>query len=80
MYGRSHVEFALFFGDYFMAEQSIVKLELSVLERQYVKRSLEVLRTTLVRSRAKELAGSDVYTFRGKEIEALTALIGRVSV
>lgn len=59
-----------------MAEQ-VSKFEFSVLERQYLARALDLYKASLVRSRSKEMAGSDIWTLRGKEIEAVGALLSR---
>lgn len=51
------------------------KLEFYLLESLWIKKALENQRQALIRSRTKEVAGSEVYTLRGKEIESLTQLI-----
>jgi len=48
------------------------------LDRQWVRRSLEVLRMQLVRSRMKEVPGSEIYVLRGKELAQLDVLIGKL--
>lgn len=55
-----------------------VGLQLEGLERAWVRRALEVLRGTLIRSRGKELAGSEVYEMRTREIAQLNALLEKV--
>lgn len=54
-------------------------IQLDNLERQWVKKALETLKATLVRSRLKEMSGSDIHTLRGKEIETINNLIQRVA-
>lgn len=53
--------------------------ELTAMEKQWIKKALETQRNVLQRSRNNEMAGSEIWTLRGKEIETLTALIGRFS-
>lgn len=62
-----------------MADKPVVLfvLELSVLEKQYVRRGLEVLRASLVRSKAKELEGSAVLKMRDDEIAYINNVLGR---
>ena len=50
---------------------------LDVLERQWVRKSLETQRAVIVRGRNKELPGSDIWTLRGKEMDILTNLISK---
>lgn len=59
-----------------MAE-AVGKYEFNAVERGWLKKSLESQRSMLIRSRQKELTGSDVWVLRGKEIEFLTVLISR---
>lgn len=61
-----------------MAQKSGVTVQLEGLERAWVARSIEVLRGTLVRSRAKEMVGSEIYELRTKEINALVALAAKL--
>ena len=49
------------------------------LDRQWIKKSLESQRAMLVRSRSKELAGSEIYALRGAEIATLDRLINEYS-
>lgn len=44
-------------------------------QRAWIKLGLEAKRDQLVRVRNKEVAGSEIWVLRGKEIEALSALI-----
>lgn len=60
-----------------MADKPGFVLELSVLEKGYVRRSLEVLRASLVRSKAKELEGSPVLAMRDTEISTINVILGR---
>lgn len=51
------------------------KYELTPMEAMWVKKSLEAQRNILVRNRLKEVVGSEIYALRGKEIDALSALV-----
>lgn len=51
-----------------------VSVELDVVERSWVHVSVLAKREQLLRSRNKELAGSEIWVLRGKEIEALNML------
>lgn len=55
-----------------MAEEMTVKL--SVQDRQYIVAAFVKLRDTLIRSRAKELPGSEIWVLRGKELEQIEVL------
>lgn len=60
----------------FMAESAKkVSFELDAIERSWVHVSLQAKREQLVRSRNKEVTGSEIWVLRGKEIEALNALM-----
>jgi len=48
-----------------------VSVELSSLERQWIVKSISSQRAMLIRSRQKELPGTDIWTLRGREIDAL---------
>lgn len=54
-------------------------VSVSLLDRAWIRKSLELQRNSLVRARTKEMVGSEVYVLRGREIEALGALINRFS-
>lgn len=58
-----------------MAESKKVSFELDAIERSWVHVSLQAKREQLVRSRNKEVTGSEIWVLRGKEIEALNALM-----
>lgn len=62
-----------------MAESKVVvpPMELSAMERAWIQQSLQLQRASLIRSRGKEIAGGDIWTLRGKEVEALTSLLNR---
>lgn len=46
-------------------------------ERLWIQRALIGERERLLRGRAKEVAGSEIWALRGKELEFLNALIAR---
>lgn len=50
-----------------------VKLE--GMDRAWIKAALQVQRAVLVRGRAKEMDGSEIYALRSKEIAAVDALL-----
>lgn len=53
--------------------------ELTAIEKQWIKKSLETMRNVLMRSRGKEVVGGEIWVLRGKEVDALNVLIGRFS-
>lgn len=53
-------------------------VELDVVERNWLRKSVETQRQVLIRSRGREEVGSEVYGFRSKEIAALDALLERL--
>ena len=61
-----------------MADKKIV-VELEVIERQWIDKSLSVLKASLVRSLSKEMAGSEIYRLRQAEISAIDKLILKVA-
>lgn len=61
-----------------MAKDTVVELgSVDVIQKQWIVKSLECQRAALVRSRTKEMVGSDIHALRGKEIDALDHLIQR---
>lgn len=50
-------------------------VEFDALERQWLQKAAQLQRTALIRSRAKENAGGEIYALRTKEIQALDALL-----
>ena len=74
----SFVRFALVpftsLKDVIMADK---KVELTNLESQWIRKALELQRTSLQRSVAKEIVGSDIYVLRRREISDLDALINK---
>lgn len=56
-----------------------LSVELDVIEKSWVHVSLMAKREQLVRSRNKEVTGSEIWVLRGKEIEALNALTPKFS-
>lgn len=54
-----------------------VTIELDVIERSWVSVSLQAKREQLVRSRNKEVTGSEIWSLRGREIEAINLLLPR---
>lgn len=61
-----------------MAERNAGVLLTEPLDRAWVKKSLESQRAMLVRSRGKEMVGSEVHELRGREIAQLDVLIQKV--
>lgn len=62
-------------GGMFMAQVDVKKFELDSISRSWVHQSLTTQRNVLLRSRNKEVTGGEIWVLRGKEIEALNALI-----
>lgn len=69
----------MLFKEYVMAQSDKVQLELTAWDKLWIKKALETQRRVLERARSNEMPGSEIYVWRGKEIEALTTLIGRMS-
>lgn len=59
-----------------MAELS-QSVQLTLVDKLWIKRALEFQLRALSRGRAKEIPGSDIYVLRSKEMDGLVALIGR---
>jgi len=55
--------------------QAVFNVSLDVVEKAWIGKALVVLRQTLIRSRSKEIVGTEIYTLRGKEIESLNVLV-----
>lgn len=64
-------------GMILMAQQGVKGYEFSQLEVLWLKKSLELQKNALIRSRAKEVVGSEIYALRTREIEALQSLSNR---
>ena len=62
-----------------MAKEGFVQVDLSVVERLWVQKSLSGQVSILKRSLTKELPGSDIYVLRQKEIDFLNTLLSRFS-
>lgn len=63
-----------------MADKPDVKsVELNLVDRLYVRRALELLQKSLQRSKANEVAGSEIWHIREKEIDGLSVLIRRLA-
>lgn len=54
------------------------KFEFSVVDVQWLRKSLQFQQAGLIRSRGKETVGSEIYVLRSREIEALSNLIMRI--
>lgn len=61
-----------------MSEANVKKYEFSVVDVQWLRKSLEFQRAGLVRARSKETVGSEIYVLRSREIEAVNALVNRL--
>lgn len=61
-----------------MAEASVRKYEFTVVESQWLSKSLEFQRSGLIRQRAKEMEGTEIYALRCKEVAAIESLINKV--
>lgn len=63
-----------------MADQpKEVQVSVSPLQKQWLRRAVEVLKGTLVRSRAKEMVESEVYQLRTREIAQLDAILEKLA-
>lgn len=54
-----------------------IGFSLTAMERAWVRQALTTQRAALMRSRQKEIAGSEIWSLRGKEIDSLNVLIER---
>lgn len=50
------------------------KFDLQVLEVLWLRKALDALRVSLMRSRDKEIVGSEIYQLRTREVDAVMAL------
>ena len=57
-----------------MAEAPKSGIALDPFEKQYVRIALQLQTKALLRSRSKEVVGSDIYNLRTKEIEMYSSL------
>jgi len=57
-----------------MATAADVGFTFTSLELQWIRKSIELQRASLVRSLTKEIPGSDIHVLRSKEIAALSTL------
>lgn len=55
-----------------------VSVTLTSKDRAYLMRAVVTLRQALIRSRAKEVAGSQVWEFRGAELDELDELVRKL--
>lgn len=55
------------------------EVSFSLLERQHTKRAVELYIKSLERSRNNELAGSDIWRFRGQDIDLAKSVLSRLS-
>lgn len=60
------------------AQGDVCKLEMSLVEKLYVQKALQMLKQSLKRSVANEVPGSEISALRGKEIQSLDSLINRL--
>lgn len=61
-----------------MATSKSYSVTVSLLERQWIEKSLDLQLKSLKRSLANEISGSEIYALRNREIEALSSLINNV--
>lgn len=54
-------------------------VSLSIMDRLWIKRSLELQRTSLERSKGREMPGSDILTLRDKEIASINSILAKLS-
>lgn len=57
---------------------SLLKIEVKPLEKAWLAKALETLRDKLVRNRMKEMAGSEIYALRGKEIDQVNEILNKI--
>lgn len=58
-------------------ENKLLVVELSPLERGWLKQCIGTQAAALRRSRQKEISGGEIWVLRGKELETLAALSGK---
>lgn len=54
-------------------------ITVSLVERLYVKRAMGMLAASLARSRKNEVDGSEIWHLRGREIDTVNKILGKVS-
>lgn len=55
------------------------KLEFDVMELAWLRKSCETQRNVLIRQRGKEQVGSEIYAMRGREVDAVNALLQKLT-
>lgn len=60
-----------------MAQVEVKSVELTVMERQWIRKALETQRMVLTRSRDREMEGGEVRALRNKEIEAVNRVLDK---
>lgn len=62
-----------------MADKPVEKsVVLSVLDRNWIRKSLELQRASLVRSRSREMSGSPVLEIREQEVAQINAILAKL--
>lgn len=59
-------------------DDGVVSVALSVLERNWVRKSLELQRTSIVRGKNKEMDGSPVRGLRDTECAQINAILAKL--
>lgn len=62
------------------AKDDLIKLEVTVVDKQWLRRALETQRNVIVRTRNKEVVGSEIYELRTREIGQINAVLDKVNV
>lgn len=61
-----------------MAESQEFTIKLSLLEKNWVRKSLELQRTSIVRGKNKEMDGSPVRALRDTECSQINAILAKL--
>lgn len=67
-----------------MAKSPEIKVDvrvfsLSLMDRNWVRRALETQRSVIIRSRGKEVPGSEIYELRSRELAQVNAVLELVN-
>lgn len=76
-YGGVAVDWTVFLECVMADAKLSTGVEVTLVDRLWIRKALELQRAALVRARAKEMSGSEVWHLRGRELEGLNALLSR---
>lgn len=60
-------------------DTGVVSIDLSVVDRNWIRKSLELQRTSIVRGKNKEMDGSPVRALRDSECAQINSILAKLS-